>query len=64
MSSEQNLDTFQRFSFWIGKFFDNNRLLQMPRQRCLNFAGIAQKISRANIEQKHKFVRNSSNKAY
>ena len=57
MSSEQNLVTIRRFLF-SGLFFDNNRLLQMPRQHCSNFPNIALEKSRVKIEQKDKIIRN------
>ena len=57
MSSEQNLITIRRFLF-SGLFFDNNRLLQMPRQHCSNFPNIALEKSRVKIEQKDKIIRN------
>ena len=57
MSSEQNLITIRRFLF-SGLFFDNNRLLQMPRQHCSNFPNIALEKSRVNSELKDKIIRN------
>ena len=48
---------FTMILFWTGYFF-NIWLLQMSHQHCSNLADIAQKKSRADIEQKYKILRN------
>ena len=43
---------FLRFLFWTGYFFDNSRLLRMPRQHWTNFPNIAQKNSGPTFNKK------------
>ena len=52
--------TFLWFLFWTSQFIDNNQLLQMSCQHCINFPDIAQEKSQANILQKDKIVWNTS----